>query len=153
MSASKQPTAKHGSGPQHPAELRESGSDGPRDHEGTGERHGVVTRIAVQRRSTARGRSNPPETENHPIAIASAYPLCSGNLEAAARANLDECTQVGSSRRSSSSRPETSAPNSKHPQASSECDARVQSAGCQPPSTRVPPLGRANGDGMSSLRS
>ncbi len=48
MSASKQQTPKHGSGHQHPAELRERAvrmvQETMRE---TGERHGVVTRIAV----------------------------------------------------------------------------------------------------------
>ena len=49
MSAQKQQSSKHGSGHRHPAELRERAvrmvQETMRE---TGERHGVVTRIAVQ---------------------------------------------------------------------------------------------------------
>src|SRR5260370_12311070 len=49
MSASKQQTPKHGSGHQHPAELRERAVRMVQETmKETGERHGVVTRIAVQ---------------------------------------------------------------------------------------------------------
>src|SRR5260370_10232573 len=49
MSASKQQTQKHGSGHQHPAELRERAVRMVQETmKETGERHGVVTRIAVQ---------------------------------------------------------------------------------------------------------
>src|SRR5207244_13512678 len=49
MSASKQQTTKHGSGHQHPAELRERAVRMVQETmKETGERHGVVTRIAVQ---------------------------------------------------------------------------------------------------------
>src|SRR6266516_1330906 len=49
MSAPKQPTPKHGSGHQHPAELRERAVRMVQETmKETGERHGVVTRIAVQ---------------------------------------------------------------------------------------------------------
>src|ERR1700680_1758707 len=49
MSASKQQTPKHGSGHQHPAELRERAVRRVQETmKETGERHGVVTRIAVQ---------------------------------------------------------------------------------------------------------
>src|SRR5439155_20743310 len=49
MSASKQQTPKHGSGHQHPAELRERAVRMVQETmKATGERHGVVTRIAVQ---------------------------------------------------------------------------------------------------------
>src|SRR5258708_40201049 len=49
MAASKQQTPKHGSGHQHPAELRERAVRMVQETmKETGERHGVVTRIAVQ---------------------------------------------------------------------------------------------------------
>jgi transposase len=49
MSAPKQPTPKHGSGHQHPVELRERAVRMVQETiKETGERHGVVTRIAVQ---------------------------------------------------------------------------------------------------------
>src|SRR6266849_8107828 len=49
MSASKQQTPKHGSGHQHPDELRERAVRMVQETmKETGERHGVVTRIAVQ---------------------------------------------------------------------------------------------------------
>src|SRR5487761_1007435 len=49
MSASKKQTPKHGSGHQHPAELRERAVRMVQETmKETGERHGVVTRIAVQ---------------------------------------------------------------------------------------------------------
>ena len=49
MSASKQQTPKYGSGHQHPAELRERAVRMVQETmKETGERHGVVTRIAVQ---------------------------------------------------------------------------------------------------------
>ncbi len=49
MAASKQQTPKHGSGHQHPAELRERAVRMVQETmKESGERHGVVTRIAVQ---------------------------------------------------------------------------------------------------------
>jgi hypothetical protein len=49
MSAAKQPRPKHGSGHQHPAELRERAVRMVQEAtKETGERHGVVTRSAVQ---------------------------------------------------------------------------------------------------------
>src|SRR3989475_13161398 len=49
MSAPKQQTPKHGSGHQHPAELRERAVRMVQETmKETGERHGVVTRIGVQ---------------------------------------------------------------------------------------------------------
>jgi transposase len=49
MSAPKQPTPKHGSGHRHPPELRERAVRMVEETiKQTGERHGVVTRVAVQ---------------------------------------------------------------------------------------------------------
>src|ERR1700686_1328441 len=49
MSTPKQPTPNHGSGHQHPAELRERAVRMVQETmTETGERHGVVTRIAIQ---------------------------------------------------------------------------------------------------------
>ena len=49
MSAPKQPTPKHGSGHWHPPELRERAVRMVEETiKQTGERHGVVTRVAVQ---------------------------------------------------------------------------------------------------------
>src|SRR5712692_4282749 len=49
MAASKQQTTKHGSGYRHPPELRERAVRMVEETmKETGERHGVVTRIAVQ---------------------------------------------------------------------------------------------------------
>ena len=49
MSTSKQQTPKHGSGHRHPPELRERAVRMVEETmQQTGERHGVVTRVAVQ---------------------------------------------------------------------------------------------------------